>query len=246
MDLAFISFFPNLQELYCDGQTSVKGSVRSLRDLQPNLTVLSLLDCSEVTGALSDLRDFPKLKLLRLRGTKVTPDVQNIGPNDFSSLSSRSDIGDPWLINDVPAFMRFLYERKLHDFRSTRSIQLDSPDFYIPNLSDLPAGDSRKALWRCPFNLEFVKVGPRVGWRWTTGRRRKYYFETNWLDPQPLPSDKGYSEYCEEVESKTKENLGPFRGLHDPPATKEEYKELATAFIRYPRAFARRVRPRTE
>mmetsp|Transcript_38383 Transcript_38383/g.83375 ORF Transcript_38383/g.83375 Transcript_38383/m.83375 type:complete len:604 (-) Transcript_38383:100-1911(-) len=246
VDLGLVSFFPNLQELRCECQSSVKGSVRSLRVLRPNLVELSLTNCSEVTGALSDLRDFPKLKKVDLKGTKVTPDMQNIGPNDFPSLSDpMSDICVLRLVSDVPAFMRFLFEKKLHDFHSTRSIAFNSPDSYHPNLRDLPGGDGRKDLSRSPFKLQFVKVGPRVGWRWTTGWEN-YYFETNWLDPQPLPSDDGYSEYCQEVESKTKENLGPFRGLQDPPATDEEYKELAAAFIRYPRAFARSVRRRIE
>jgi len=246
VDLGLVSFFPNLQELRCECQSSVKGSVRSLRVLRPNLVELSLICCSEVTGALSDLRDFPKLKKVDLKGTKVTPDMQNIGPNDFPSLSDpMSDICVLRLVSDVPAFMRFLFEKKLHDFHSTRSIAFNSPDSCHPNLRDLPGGDGRKDLSRSPFKLQFVKVGPRVGWRWTTGWEN-YYFETNWLDPQPLPSDDGYSEYCQEVESKTKENLGPFRGLQDPPATDEEYKELAAAFIRYPRAFARSVRRRIE
>jgi len=229
LDLGLVSFFPNLQELQCGWQSAVhahvKGSVRSLRVLRPNLVELSLTNCSEVTGALSDLRDFPKLKLLCLGGTKVTPDVQNIGPDDFPSLStSTSNVGVPWLVSDVPAFMRFLYQRELHDFDSEWGLHDDSPDCYNPDLGDL--GDLSN-----PFILEFVQVGPLVGWRWTTGRG-SYYFETEWFNRRALNSDEGYGEYCEEVESKTKVNLGPFSGLYVPPATKEEYEALVLRSVR--------------
>eukprot|EP00562_Extubocellulus_spinifer_P031050 CAMPEP_0178710804 /NCGR_PEP_ID=MMETSP0699-20121125/17978_1 /TAXON_ID=265572 /ORGANISM="Extubocellulus spinifer, Strain CCMP396" /LENGTH=602 /DNA_ID=CAMNT_0020359381 /DNA_START=340 /DNA_END=2151 /DNA_ORIENTATION=+ len=239
LDLGVVSFFPNLQELHCDsGEELVKGSLRSLRDLQPNLVVLSLTFCSGVTGALSDLGDFPKLKVLYLSKTKVNLDVQNIGPNDFPSLSSPSEIGTPWLVSEVPAFMKFLYQRKLHDFFFKWSLHEDSPDFYNPDLGHLPYGDRREKMKRCPFKLEFVQVGPLVGWRWTAGGG-SYYFETEWLNRRALNFDEGYGEYCEDVESKTKENLGPFRGMDRPPATKEEYEELTAALIRFPRAFAR-------
>ena len=107
-----VLFFPRLRELSLDGHV-VEGRLSSLRALRDVLMELSLRDCEEVTGSLTDLRDFSKLNYLCLRGTKVVPDVHNIGPGDFPSLSDFSSIGDPWRVKDAPVFMRFLHERGL-------------------------------------------------------------------------------------------------------------------------------------
>ena len=230
VDLDLVSIFPNLREVHSDFVCTFKGGLSNLRVLSNVLREVYLLGCKGVVGPLSILRDCIHLKKLELKGTNVVADVENIGPNDFPSLTDFSGIGHPFRVKDAPAFMSLLHEKRSYESRYLQCLHPSSLDFYIPNLQDLPAGDRRERLECHPFKLEFVKVGPRMGWRWSAASKG-YYFETNWFDPTPLPSDEGYETYCDNVEIVTKKNLGPFRGMNIPPATEKEYKDVATAYI---------------
>jgi hypothetical protein len=221
-DLELLSGLPSLRKLYCPHNYSLTGDLRSIRVLSKTLIELNLYHCEQVIGSLQDVEDFPLLEILDVDGTKISGDIRKIGPRDFLTLKELSigkyvyGGGDLEIIEEAPSIMYAWYQlmkRFPPDlFRRRRwKVAGNSPDRY--------AIESHYSL-APPFWVEFVKIGPRTGWRWTncvTGG----CCEINWLDPEPSHSDEGYDEYRLEFENKTERDVGVYKGFHKPPTEQQ-------------------------
>lgn len=78
-----------------------------------------------------------------------------------------------------------------------------------------------------PFYAKIIRVGRRVGWRWTGGPYKNC--EVNWIDPEPESDSSGYEEYIEAYNTiiyQYDQFVGNrYLGFLDPP-TEEEYVSL--------------------
>jgi hypothetical protein len=247
-DLGMLSAFPLLKELYVSGNDRLTGNIRCLIVLEDTLETLSIGSCTNVEGNLMDLADFPLLKELNLYNTAVKGDVRDIGENDFTNLEKlRCPFGVVGgrgykfeHIADVAsvanAFYRLAKRAKPlreddYSYYYSWTLSEQSPDHY---------GESFLGWgWKLapPLCINFVEVGSRLGWRWSTpnqpeddeifGDETEYpahSCEINWLDPEPDREDDGYQAYILELESIQK-SINIYRGYHQPP-TEEEYRRL--------------------
>ena len=67
-----------------------------------------------------------------------------------------------------------------------------------------------------PANVEFVRAGGRLGWRWTNCISGSAC-ETVWLNPEPNTSEDGYEKYTREAHQIQKD-VNFFRGFSAPPS----------------------------
>lgn len=161
--------------------------------------------------------------------TKVTTNIHDIQPTDFPAIRGL-EISDlvrgPSSIPEAPLLMqrKYLWMKRFPFLtialvgRSDFPLNRRSPDWH-PSRNRY---DSKSP----PLSVEFVKAGPRLGWKWTN---RKLFgsCETQWLDPEPLPSDEGYEKYI--VESKRQQvDVRLYRGFHRPP-TQAEHAQILLA-----------------
>jgi len=224
-DLDMLAGLPNLQRLYCPQNHSLTGNIASVRALSATLTELTLCYCQDVTGSLEDVYDLPLLEILSLEGTKVEGDIRAIGESAFPALK-HLDLSDHVYgggtiqkIAEAASLMeaRYQFMKQFPDVSTQRLCRLadDSPDRYYVSCHQSRAP---------PFWTEFVKVGPRMGWRWTNAAMGGCC-EINWLDPEPHPTDELYEEYCKKlVQDDEKLERGFFRGFHRPPS-EVEYRD---------------------
>ena len=222
-DLSMLKGLPKLQTLHCIKNSKLTGNLKSIRVLRNSLVNLCLSNCQEVKGILADLKDFPKLEKLNLEDTKVTGDIRNIGPQDFISMEEM-DLGHNvyggksfFSIREAPEIMLGWYRLKKRrpkvlDGRQISLSQNSSEWYELHNFVH-----KRKM----PTDVEFVKAGCRLGWRWTNGYPGGSC-EIHWLDPEPHPSEDGYGEYIRAV-AKIQNNIDFFHGFLVPP-TEEEYR----------------------
>jgi hypothetical protein len=118
-----------------------------------------------VTGSLQNVADSPLLAVLDVSGTKVAAEIGDIGPNDFLSLKElglgQGPYGDLRSIQEAPGFMFARYQQLKRFpgvFKQSRwSLVDDSPDTH-----EIHGRHSRRPP---PYHVEFVKAGPRLGWR---------------------------------------------------------------------------------
>ena len=141
-----------------------------------------------------DLADFPHLKSLDLsRCPMVTGDLRDIKNGHFLALKSinlaRGIIGSRGhyfrSITDVPSTMEAIYRLSQRD-----TPFIEDLNHYSVYLSG--ASSDRYELLDPehpdpPFCISFVRVGPRMGWRW---KASVYNYlsnscEVNWLEPEP-------------------------------------------------------------
>lgn len=223
-DLEMLSGLPNLRKLHCRRNAMLTGDLRSVRVLRRTLEDLDIHLCVKVTGSFNELFDFDRLERLDLADTRVTGDIRNIGPSDFKSLK-QLELGDGIYgggnlqsIHEAAEIMsaRYTLKKRTPELFQNRRWWLsdDSPEHYTSN-----AHRSRAP----PFYVEFVKAGPRLGWRWTNcvvGGA----CETYWLDAEPeLSSSEDYQDYLEELDGVNR-CVYFYRGFLTPP-TPEEYKQ---------------------
>ena len=138
--------------------------------------------------------------------------------------------------------MHFLFARNvLSTYCPTIRLHKSSPDQYNPDRTHLDLnvpGPQKQMLefFKYPqFSIETVQVGSRLGWRWYCGGKNASdhpYFETHWLINEPQAGAQEHLEHCENVERTTKQYLGPFVGLYEPPKTEHEYESLVIAYIK--------------
>eukprot|EP00978_Attheya_sp_CCMP212_P025484 scaffold82058_cov62-Attheya_sp.AAC.2 len=77
-----------------------------------------------------------------------------------------------------------------------------------------------------PFHVEFVYMGPCMGWRWTNctdGGSCKLH----WLDVEPKQTNPEYAKYCKELETHVHhDGVGFYEGFTQPP-TQQEHAQLS-------------------
>ena len=227
VDLEMLTGLPSLKEFYAYA-TCLTGNIKSLSKSKLKNTIEKVRLCrSEIKGNIMDLADFPKLKYL---------DISTIGENDFVML------GDLYLGKGIAG-------AKFHKFQRIADVSIEAEAFYrlkqrfrgLPSFNNLywtladdspdrydPSGVSGHPS--PPFLIDFVRAGPRNGWRWKSDVRRNgnsnsNSCEINWLDPAPS-SD--YEVYTRELES-IQEDIFCFEGYHQPPSH-DEYKRLCQDF----------------
>lgn len=131
-------------------------------------------------------------------------------------------------IADVPSVANALYRLKMRAkslgeaavgndvyYHYSWLLSEQSPDYYATE--DLVS----------PHYISFVKVGPRVGWRWWANPEylaQNLSCEINWLDPEPNREDDDYEAYVEELTS-IQRGISVYRRYYQPP-TQEEYRRL--------------------
>jgi hypothetical protein len=223
--------FSALMHLSITSHSSLTGNVRSLRVLKDTLETLTIATCANVEGNLMDLADFSLLKELNLYNTSVTGDVRNIRENDFTNLENiRLPFGVVGgygykfqHIADAPSVANAYYRLA----KRAKSLREDVYSYYTWRLSE-QSPDYYAALDGYvlpPLCISFVKVGPRLGWRWKTSHSQLHSCEINWLDPEPDRENDDYEAYVEELTSIQRE-INVYQGYHQPP-TEEEYRRLS-------------------
>lgn len=220
-DLSMLAVSPNLKILFCVNNESLTGTLDNLRVLRRTLKVLNLSGCKEVTGSLNDLFDFPVLEKVNLSGTKVTGDIRHITSSDFVSIKElnvgHGVYGGEDTFSRIDAATEFMlvksiFLKRLPNLFDSRRWHLayDSPDRY-----DFHGHHSREP----PFWVEFVRAGPRRGWRWTNAVHGGSC-EIRWLDPELDQGDERYTDYIRDLENKNRD-VGFYEGLTEPPTEQE-------------------------
>jgi hypothetical protein len=233
-DLEMLTGLPSLKELDCRSNDHLTGNINSLRVLKDSLEKVEMRWCDNVEGNFMDMADFPHLKVLNLAWSAVEGDIRDIRENDFSSLEQSLFLPkgvyggkgyELQRISDVTELVRAVYLlNKQRPFLLVDgligTLSYDSPDRYGSLEGDDTPHDTP------PFDIFFVKAGPRLGYRWETHCNP---CEVNWLDPEPreylapykYSTPYGYIEELEEIEGQ----VTMYKGFHEPP-TEEEYHRL--------------------
>ena len=245
-----LSGFPLLKDLYFSSNDRLTGNIRCLRVLKDTLETLTIASCANVEGNLMDLADFPLLKELDLYETAVTGDVRNIWENDFSNLEKFllpfGVIGGQGYkfqhIADAPSVFNAFY-RLAKRAKPLRPKPLFCKDqYWVLSAQSLDYYAAREeALFYPPHCVSIVKVGTRLGWRWTNlyfdsdddvdddeNENEYHSCEINWLDPEPDREDDDYEDYVEELTS-IQEEISVYEGYYQPP-TDEEYRRLCREY----------------
>ncbi len=243
-DLEMLVGLPSLKELHCSGSSSsnMSGNLKSLSVLKHTLEVIKFYDCKNIEGKFTDLADFPRLKSLQLKYCyNVTGDIRKLGSRDFPKLTklelSKGVIGGEGYqfqrVSDVQSVMDAVYRLSRRD----PSLFPEINNYTILNWklsrdsSDWYDAVGQRGIPPPPHNVGFVRVGTRLGWRWTTPFR--YSCATNsceiqWLDPEPSRESNGYYDYIQELES-IQDDIFCFEGYDQPP-TAEEYNRLCEEY----------------
>jgi hypothetical protein len=234
-DLGMLAGMPLLKELDCDNNDHLTGNISSLRVLKDTLEKVDIKCCWSVEGNFMELSDFPFLKELNLDNTAVTGDIRDIDDNDFLTLEQlflpKGVYGchgyEFQRISDGPDVARAVYLLK----KQRPALEMgywcvylsrDSPDWYesADEDDDTP-----------PFYIQFVKAGPRLGYRWETDDGNPC--KVNWLDPEPDRESSHYEEYMKELQRIDRGFYyyrGLYRGFHQPP-TQEQYTLLYEEYL---------------
>ncbi|KAL3934212.1 MAG: hypothetical protein SGBAC_010024, partial [Bacillariaceae sp.] len=215
---------PKLKKLHCMNNSYLTGNLESLQVLGQTLVEVNLCGCEDVEGSIMSLAKFPCLEELTLLRTKIAGDIRDIGANDFVALKKVDFGGHVYgggnmnRIEDAADLMLARYRLKKRSptlFEQRRwSLAETSTQHY-----QFGGHHSRVP----PFNVEFVKAGPRLGWRWTNCVSGGSC-ETHWFDPEPNPSGPEYDIYVKEVED-VQRGVEFYAGFHVPP-TQMEHDEL--------------------
>ena len=229
-DLEMLAGLPLLKELHCQSNERLTGNISSLRVLKDTLEKVEMRHCFRVKGNFMDMADFPHLKVLNLACSAVTGDIRDIRSNDFSSLEQCLFLPEGVYggkryefqrISDVTELVRAVY--LLNKQRPILlvdawigTLSYDSPDRYDSVDDHIPP----------PFDIFFVKAGPRFGYRWKNVESEYNSCEVNWLDPEPDRESSDYEEYIE-ISRRIERELewSAFEGFHQPP-TQEEYTRM--------------------
>eukprot|EP00985_Skeletonema_marinoi_P020629 scaffold12330_cov83-Skeletonema_marinoi.AAC.8 len=204
-DLEMLEGLPSLKEIDCSDNPHLTGNIRSLRILIDTLEKVDFDQCPKIRGDLMDLADFPRLKVLHLRRTKVTGDIRDIRRHDFPALES---LDLPYtvhggvyhtfqLMSDVPSFMHaihLLFQRNPKLFKEDLlseafgwDLSEASPDWYDWE----ERYDWESETPTPPFRLQLIQADARRGWCWCSDDGHSC--EINWLDLEPSSQSRGCS-----------------------------------------------------
>lgn len=229
LNLEEISNCTLLEEIFFMALGHLSGDVKSLRFAKNTLQIIHIQSCSGMSGNFMDLGDFPKLEWLCLDDTSVSGDWRKLKGHHFPALNQISlPIGVYGScmrafdhVEDAPEVMNVicaLIKRNGTVIDEGRQWHLadESVDHYDMDIFSLLGP---------PFQIEVVHAGPRLGWRWTNGKRRGCC-EVVWYDDEPIESSTENVVYVRELE-RLKAEIGSYRGFSRPP-TEEEYCRLST------------------
>ena len=208
----------------------VTGDIGILSGMQ-NLESVTILNCPSVTGDVMQLAR-SSLTSLSLSRTGVTVNFDSIGSSDFVKLKTLSVTGSVTIASvdearSAVASVHRLEKRGIRVIGASISLRKDSPDRYPMNV----AQSINIMDWiHPPHDIEIVRAGPRVGWRWC-GIREHSNCAINWLDNAPAQSSEEHSKYVSDLAT-LEETPGPFNWFHDHP-TEEEYNEAVERHRRF-------------
>ena len=247
-NLSSLRVLKKLEIVTLDDNPHLTGNLSSLRVLNGTLEKLVIRNCRSMTGNFMDLANFPRLKELDLMGTAVEGSILDIRQDDFSVLKTLSlpstvqgGVGYKFQhIAEVPNFMQaihFLLRRTPTLFEKDRllrafgwKLSVDSPDWYDSDWIWHRTSIRSKFPFP-PFALQFIHVGPRLGWSWCDIDVDAHSCEINWLDPAPSSESSDHEAYIEDLqrfEQRTDKDF--YRGYHHPP-NEEQYRRLCEEFF---------------
>eukprot|EP00984_Skeletonema_dohrnii_P038137 scaffold41013_cov250-Skeletonema_dohrnii-CCMP3373.AAC.7 len=247
-NLSSLRVLHKLEMVTLDDNPHLTGNLSSLRVLNGTLEKLFIRNCRSITGNFMDLADFPRLTELDLIGTAVEGSILDIRQDDFSVLKTLSlpstvqgGVGYKFQhIAEVPNFMQaihFLLRRTPTLFEKDRllrafgwKLSVDSPDWYDSDWIWHRTSIRSKFPFP-PFALQFIHVGPRLGWSWCDIDVDAHSCEINWLDPAPSSESSDHEAYIEDlqrIEQRTDKDF--YRGYHHPP-NEEQYRRLCEEFF---------------
>lgn len=228
--LSDLEALPKLKDLRSINNRCITGDLKDLLVLSKTLIVVDVSGCDKVTGNLCDLAQMPLLEWLGMARTRVVGDIRSIRPGHFVSLQG---IGLDNCIYGASEFYRVSHASEVMRARHQimKQSKRDYPiyPFVLRLSSDSPDYHERieQRLYTSerdpPFNIETVAVGNRRGWRWSNYLGG--HCDVHWFDPEPQPSDAGYTTYQAELLQLQQEEGSLFSGFLDPP-TQNEYLEL--------------------
>lgn len=227
LDLGSLSGFPVLEDLYCSNIRHLRGGIECLRPLQSTLRVVAIKSCPGVNGDFMDLADFPGLETLEIKDAPVGGDVRKLKDRDFPALKHLSlptgayGFGIFARVADAPEVMRAFCRLG----KRNGTVIDGGRRWYLSDDSVDRYGIDVFSLLVPPFEIELVRAGPRVGWRWTNGQRRGCC-EINWYGDDPPEGSDDREEYLNDLKGHSID-IGLFKGFCMPP-TEEEYKRLST------------------
>jgi len=221
-DLDMLSGLPMLEELHCENNAGVSGDIKSLCILKDTLRELTIAKCDGIKGDIMSLACFPNLE--DLDASNVDCDsIRQLDPEKhFSKLES---LHLPKVLEridqaqDFVGVLRLLTKRVEYPYM-TVGLADDSADRYEGmEYGPLP-----------PLVVEMVKVGSRIGWRWTNDLSgyEEQSCDINWMDEEPLDGDDGFEEYKEELQELEGYGQGFFNSFTLHPPNEKEYHNICT------------------
>jgi len=224
-DLDMLSGLPLLEELHCENNAGVSGDIMSLAILKDTLRELTITKCDGITGDIMSLASFPNLEELDLDATNVDcGSIRQLDPEmHFPKLES---LHLPKVLEridqaqDFVGVLRLLTKRVEYPYM-TVGLADDSPDRY-EGMEDGPLP---------PLVVEMVKVGSRIGWRWTNDLSgyEEQSCGINWMDEEPLDGDHdGFEEYQKELQEMEGFGHGFFNDFTFHPPNEKEYNNICT------------------
>ena len=223
-DLDMLSGLPLLEELHCENNAGVSGDIKSLAILKDTLRELTMVKCDGIKGDIMSLASFPILEELELDASNVDCDsirqvdsevhFPKLGTLHLPKVLERVDQAQ-----DFVGVLRLLTKRVECPYM-TVGLADDSPDRY-EGMEDCPLP---------PLVVEMVKVGSRIGWRWTNDLSgyEEQSCDINWMDEEPLDGDDGFEEYQEKLQELEGYGKGFFNSFTLHPPTEEDYNKICT------------------
>ena len=208
----------------------VTGDIGILSEMQ-NLESISINCSPGVTGDIMQLAGSSSLSSLSLLSTGVKVNFDSIENRAFPNLKRLTASGSVTIasVDDARSAVASLYRLEKRGIRvkgTSISLRKDSPDSY--RMYIVPQSNNPEEWIYPPHNIEVVRAGPRVGWRWCGGCDLSNC-EINWLDPVPAQSSEDYSVYVSVMA--TLETTSLFKGFYDHPS-EEEYREAVSNHYR--------------
>ena len=221
-DFSMLTGFPQLKELDVSIDYQIEDDISNLRILKNTLQQVSL-GCHMVSGNFMVFADFPHLTTLDLDNEmpKLCGDIRDIKSTDFPSIEDVTLPGSCFgagvikrivdakdymlavynLRKQIPSFMKGMRWRLAHN--SQDRYEFRGNTFHEP-----------------PFYIDFIKAGPRCGWRWTNCCIGGCC-EINWFDPEPEEGSSKHEEYVSGLKFYRNDNVDFFKGFYGPPTEEE-------------------------
>ena len=228
-DLKMLSGMPMIEKLKCI-YSGATGSIVDLRFLKNSLRELTIVNAEsedrKIGGDFMDLSDFPSLEVLDLQGAVgVGGNASKLRMSDFPRIRKLDLPGVIQSLDNVPEIVCVLshFAMRVPSCLSSLRLSENSPDHY----GRVGFGPLTT------FKLEFVKAGPRLGWRWISPERRwesSESCEINWLGSEPDADSNNFRVYHEEA-SDLESSVSFFKGIYNLPSA-EVYQEMSIPYAK--------------